>query len=198
MSGKTTEAVDHGLPVTFTSAETASYGVSRRGLQRMLATGLVERVSRGLYRRTDSAPLDYDFIEIAVKAHKPTLCLISALARHELTDIIPAVHDVALPRGSWRPRTSAPVRWHTFDAATFEIGRDEIQVDDTHLLGCYDAPRSIVDAFRLCHEFGPDLAHEALRRWLRRGGEPAALIRTTNSFRAAKPAVLYALQVLLG
>ncbi len=67
----------------------------------MLATGEVERVSRGLYRRTDSVPLDYDLVEIAVRADKATLCLVSALARHELTDIIPAAHDVALPRGAW-------------------------------------------------------------------------------------------------
>jgi hypothetical protein len=38
---------------------------------------------------------------------------------------------------------------------------------------------------------------DVLRRWLRRGGEPAELLRITNSFPAAKPAILHALQVLL-
>jgi hypothetical protein len=79
----------------------------------MLATGSVERVGRGLYRHTDSEPADYDLIEIAVKAHRPTLCLLSALARHELTDIIPSVHDIAVPRGAWQPLVSAPVHWQT-------------------------------------------------------------------------------------
>jgi predicted transcriptional regulator of viral defense system len=186
-----------GLPTTFTAADATQHGASRRELQRMLATGEVERIGRGLYRRTVAEPLDYDLVEIAMRADKATLCLVSALARHELTDIIPATHDVALPRGAWRPRTSAPVRWHTFDRATFELGRSEISVDDTHALGLYNAPRTIVDAFRLRREVGPEVANEALRRWLRHGGEPSDLLRITNSFPAAKPAILHALQVLL-
>jgi predicted transcriptional regulator of viral defense system len=185
------------LPSTFTAADATHYDVPRRELQRMLATGEVERVGRGLYRRTDGTPLDYDLVEITVRADKATLCLVSALARHELTDIIPAAHDVALPRGSWQPRTSVPVHWHTFDRATFDLGRSEIPVDDTYTLGLYNAPRTIVDAFRLRREVGPDVANEALRRWLRQGGEPSELIRITNSFPAAKPAILLALQVLL-
>jgi predicted transcriptional regulator of viral defense system len=185
------------LPTNFTAADATQHGVSRRELQRMLAAGQVERIGRGLYGRTDAAPLDYDLVEIAMRAGKATLCLVSALARHELTDIIPATHDVALPRGAWRPRTSALVRWHTFDRATFELGRSEISVDDTHAVGLYNAPRTIVDAFRLRREVGPEVANEALRRWLRQGGEPSELLHLTNSFPAAKPAILHALQVLL-
>ncbi|MGH3401444.1 MAG: type IV toxin-antitoxin system AbiEi family antitoxin domain-containing protein [Streptosporangiaceae bacterium] len=88
---------DKELPATFTTAEAERRGVTGRSLQRMLDIGAAERVGRGLYRRTDREPVDYDLIEIAVRASQPTLCLISALARHELTDIIPSVHDVALP-----------------------------------------------------------------------------------------------------
>lgn len=94
---------DEDLPATFTTAEAERHGVTRRSLQRMLDIGSAERVGRGLYRRTDREPVDYDLIEIAVKAHRPTLCLISALAWHELTDIIPSAHDVAVPRGVWQP-----------------------------------------------------------------------------------------------
>jgi predicted transcriptional regulator of viral defense system len=185
------------LPATFTSAEAELYGVSRRRLQQMLDAGLVERIGHGLYRRTDEEPVDYDLIEIAVKARQATLCLLSALARHELTDIIPSVHDIAVPRGAWQPVVSAPVHWHKFDPSTFKIGRDEIRLDKMHTIGLYDEPRSIVDAFRLRHDVGPEIANEALRRWLRRGGQPADLMRMTKTFQAARPAVLHALQVLL-
>jgi predicted transcriptional regulator of viral defense system len=187
---------DEDLPATFTTAEAERRGVTRRSLQRMLDIGSAERVGRGLYRRTDREPVDYDLIEIAVKARRPTLCLISALAWHELTDIIPSAHDVAVPRGVWQPLVSAPVHWHQFDVSTFDIGRDEVSVDETHSLGLYDPPRSIVDAYRLRHEVGPDVANEALRRWLRRGGKPVDLMRMTRSFPAARSAVLNALQIL--
>lgn len=188
---------ESGLPATFTPADARMLGVSRRQLQRMLAEGSAERIGHGLYRRTDETLVDHDLVEVAVKAHGPTLCLVSALARHELSDIIPSVHDIALPRGVWQPRVSAPVRWHKFDVSTFDIGRDQILIDETHILGVYNAPRSIVDAFRLRHEVGPDIANEALRRWLRHGGDAAELISTANFFRAAKPALIHALQVLL-
>jgi predicted transcriptional regulator of viral defense system len=188
---------DSELPATFTSAEAERRGISRRSLERLQATGTVERIGHGLYRRADGEPVDHDLIEIAAKAHRPTLCLLSALARHELTDVIPAAHDIAVPRGVWQPVVSAPVHWHKFDPATFEIGRTEIQLDDTYALGLYDAPRSIVDAYRLRRDVGPDIANEALRRWLRRGGKPADLMRLTRNFPAARSALLHAIQVLL-
>jgi hypothetical protein len=136
-------------------------------------------------------------IEIAAKADRATLCLLSALAHHELTDIIPAAHDVALPRGVWQPVVSAPVRSHKFNVETFDVGRTGLWVDDAHAIGLYDAPRSIVDAYRLQSAIGPEVANQALRRWLRRGGKPADLMHLTRSFPAARPALLHALQVLL-
>jgi Transcriptional regulator, AbiEi antitoxin len=185
------------LPATFTFAEAADHGLSRRGLQRLQAAGAVERIGRGLYRRTDEEPADFDLIEIAAKARQSTLCLLSALAWHELTDVIPAVHDIAIPRGSWQPVVSAPVHWHKFDRTTFEVGRSEVLLDASYALGLYDAPRSIVDAFRLRRAVGPEIANEALRRWLRHGGKPADLMRLTQFFPAARPSLLHALQVLL-
>jgi predicted transcriptional regulator of viral defense system len=192
-----TDIADPQLPATFTSAEAADHGLSRRRLERLQATGAVERIGHGLYRRADEEPADYDLIEIAAKARKPTLCLVSALAQHELTDIIPPSHDIAIPRGAWSPVVSSPVRWHKFDPATFDLGRTEIRLDNTYSLGLYDAPRSIVDAFRLRHAVGPEIANEALRRWLRHGGKPADLMRLTADFPAARSSLLHTLQVLV-
>jgi hypothetical protein len=54
----------------------------------------------------------------------------SALTRHELIDDIPAEIDIAIPRGSWTPATTAPVRWrHHFDPETFEMGRGRLGMD---------------------------------------------------------------------
>lgn len=185
------------LPATFTAAQATDRGLSRRSIQRLQAAGVIERIGRGLYRRTDEEPADYDLIEIAAKARHPTLCLLSALARHELTDVIPAVHDIAIPRGTWQPVVSAPVHWHGFDPVTFDVGRIEIRLDDSYALGLYDAPRSIIDGFRLPRAVGPEITYQALRRWLRQGGKPADLMRLTQSFPAARASLLHALQVLL-
>jgi hypothetical protein len=123
--------------------------------------------------------------------------LLSALARHDLTDAIPARYDVALLRNDWHPRLGPVIHWHSFDRATFHVGRTMVAVDDTTTIGLYDAPRSIVDSYRLRNTLGSDVANEALRRWLRTGGQPAKLITVASAFPRAMPALMNALEVLL-
>src|SRR6185312_16357375 len=100
---------------------------------------------------------------------RATLCLRSALVRHDLIDDIPAAIDIALPRNSEAAHTRAPISWHWFDARTFDIGRELLDLDEATSIGQYSAERSIIDAFRLRHLEGPELGNQALRRWLRRG-----------------------------
>jgi hypothetical protein len=128
--------------------------------------------------------VDEDLLEIAVKTHRPTLCLVSALARHDLIDQIPSHHDVAVPRGQWRQAVSTAVRWHKLDRATFDVSRTEIAGAAEYVIGLYDAPRSIIDAFRLRH------THLA-------GGRPAELLGYAQLFPTARPAILNARQILL-
>ena len=166
-------------------------------MRRLVADGVLERLGRGLYRKTDAPPGDPDRIEIALRAPDATLCLTSALAHHDLTDAIAAVLDVALPRCRRQPRVSVPVRWHRFQDDTFQVGRQTLEVDEGLALGIYSPERSIVDAFRLRHQEGQEVAIEALRRWLKRpGAAPAQLLALARWFPKAEPALLHALRIL--
>jgi hypothetical protein len=65
-------------------------------------------------------------------------------------------------------------------------------------IGLYSPERSIVDAFRLRHELGAEVANEALKRWLRRrGNQPAALLELARSFPKALPALRTTMEILL-
>lgn len=157
-------------------------------------SGEIDSIGRGVYRRADA---ELDLLLVAERAPMATLCLTSALARHELTDEIPSAHDIALPRGAWRPQVDAIVSWHSFAAHTFDVGRGSVQIDGDTSIGLFDAPRSIVDAFRMRSELGSDTAYEALRRWLRRTrSEPADLLRTARHFPAAFSPIRAALEGL--
>lgn len=174
------------LPDTFRYSE-ALERISERQLRRLIANGDITALSRGLYRKSDWLG-DEDLIEIAARSPKATICLRSALARHNLIDDIPNEIDIAIPRGAWTPETNAPVRWRHFDPASFEIGREAFDLAGEQTIGLYSAERSIIDAFRLRHLDGADLANEALKRWLRRGGQPSELLRMAGHFpRAIKP-----------
>lgn len=197
-SESSTESALAGLPATFSYTEARAGGLSDRRLYALRDAGVIEQLGRGLFRRIDTVgDADPDLLEIAHRAPLATLCLTTALARHGLSDAIPAHIDVALPRGQRRPRTQAPVAWHSFASDTFDIGRDELTVAEQTSIGLYNPQRCIIDAFRLRYLEGPETAVEALRRWLRRRGtQPATLLRMARAFPKAEPALRAALEIL--
>jgi predicted transcriptional regulator of viral defense system len=186
------------LPDTFTFREALAAGVTKYRLHALRAADVVEQVSHGLYRRVGARHLvDLDWLEIARRAPRATLCLGTALAHHGLSDANPPSIDVALPAKSWQPKVNAQVTWHLFARTTFDVGREVSQVDSTTSIGIYSAERSIVDAFRLSYREGQDVAYTALRRWLRRSGSsPAVLYQTARLFPQTTKSIGKALEIL--
>lgn len=187
------------LPPVFSYADARAAGLSQRRIYWLRDHGLIDSLARGIYVRASAQiHADPDLVDIAVRAPRATICLTSALARYDLTDALPAITDLAIPRGQRRPATTAPVTWHAFAADTFDIGRDEVPLTENISIGLYGAERSIIDAFRLRHQEGDEFAYEALRRWLRRrNARPAELVRMAESFPKALPALRAALAALL-
>lgn len=193
----TTAALPESLPAAFSYTAARRSGLSDRRLRDLRSEGLIQALSRGLYLRQDAPPADLDLLEIAARAPDATLCLRTALAHHDLIDDIPSEIDLALPRGRRHPKTTAPARWHTFDPQTFQIGRGTLQLAGQLSIGLYSPERCLIDAFRLRHQEGADLAYQALKAWLRRRtAEPATLLRMAKDFPKAEPALRLALEIL--
>lgn len=195
------ESIDlASLPPTFTYQQARAAGLAKRRLYELRDKGELEQVSRGMFHQT-ALPwnADIDLIEIALRAPDATICLVSALARHGITDLIPATIDIAIPRNRWRPIVGATVTWHAFQEDTFTLGQDILPLDPGASIGIYSPERCIIDAFRLRHREGTDLATGALRRWLREpGNHPSTLLDFAIHFPKAQPALRAALEVLLG
>jgi predicted transcriptional regulator of viral defense system len=180
-----------------TPGTAARAGLSRSALYRRARVGRLDRIARGIYLPAEASAADWDQIEAAMRRPDATICLVSALAQYDLTDAIPAALDVAIPRGSRTPASTGAIAWHQFDRATFEIGREQITIPGSdQTIGIYSPERSIADAFRLRAEVGYELARDALREWLRRGGKPARLIEIASRLPRAKSPVLQALEML--
>ena len=185
------------LPVAFTHAHARTRGISDRQLYEWRDDAQLETLGRGIFARP-GLDVDRDLLEISVRAPEATLCLTSALARHELIDDIPSLIDIALPREQRQPRAAAPVRWHRFDTATFSVDRSELDIGAGCTIGLYGPQRCIIDAFRLRHLYGTEQAVGALRRWLnRRGSQPADLLRIATSFPTTERTIREALVILL-
>ena len=97
------------LPSTFTYAQALDAGLSHHRLYNQRDTGALEQVGRGLYRKADAELTDLDLLEVAKRAPEATICLLSALARHDLTDAIPAS---TRHRAASRQMASAAIKGH--------------------------------------------------------------------------------------
>jgi hypothetical protein len=194
---ETEELLDRLGPV-FRWSDAHTAGLSDPLLYGLVDEARIERVSHGLYRLAEAEIAELDLVVIAAANDQATLCLTTALARHDLTDQIPSRIDVALPRGSRQPRISAPVRWHQFATVTYDLGRDVLALDGGFAIGLYSAERSIVDAYRLRHLEGDEVGREALKAWLRRpGSQPSRLLEIAASFPKARGRLREDLRVLL-
>lgn len=138
-------------------------GIHPRTLYRMRDSGVLERLARGLYRLVDLPPLsDPNLVTVALKVPHGVIWLVYVLAFHELTTEIPHAVDVALQKGSRRPRLEHPVlrvfcfsgpAWHEAggacqaDGASVRIRVPNETVDNMfkfrRLLGLEFAPKAI-------------------------------------------------------
>ena len=188
------------LPDMLGYKDLADAGLTRRQFERLIDAEEYERIAPGQFLRagaTDDTTAAW--MAIAAKRPQATLCLLTALSIHDLTDEIPTRSNIAIPRGT-KPLTiwSAPITWHHFDTATFDIGRTEYALPGGRSIGMYSAERTIIDLFRLSHEWGSDLAIDALKRWLRvKGNSPSRLLTIAKSFPKGRPALQNALEILL-
>lgn len=188
------------LPDMLGYKDLAGAGLTRRQFERFLEAEEYERIAPGQFLRAGATD-DTTAAWMAIVSKRPhaTLCLLTALSIHDLTDEIPTRSNIAIPRGT-KPLTiwSAPITWHHFDAATFDIGRTEYALPSGRTIGLYSAERTIIDLFRLSHEWGSDLPIDALKRWLRvKGNSPSRLLTIAKRFPKGRPALQNALEILL-
>ena len=153
-------------------------GVHRDTLRVMVERGDLEKLSRGLYRLIDSpVPTHPDLEAVAVKVPHGVICLISALAYHELTTQIPHEVYLAIDRNSEPPRIDfPPVRTFRFSGVAFTEGVERHKVDSV-TLRVYSREKTIADCFKFRNKIGLDTCVEALRRYREwRGFNPDALL----------------------
>ena len=172
----------HGM---LRSCQAFELGIHPRTLYQMRDEGIVEQLSRGLYRLTDLPPVSNpDLINVALKIPNGVVCLISALAFHGLTTQIPHVVHVALQRDAEPPRLDYPplkIYWFTGNAFSEGI---EIHPLDYVPVRIYSVEKTIADCFKYRNKLGVDIALDALKRYRERGQmDLEALLRNARACR---------------
>ena len=94
---------------TLRTGEALEAGIHPRTLYALRDAGRIERLARGLYRLTAAEPsANPDLLTVAARIPKGVVCLVSALAFHQITTQIPHAVDLALPKGAWKPSLEHP------------------------------------------------------------------------------------------
>lgn len=174
---KTTESVKLGKersqPLLVGAAmqrarDLAEQGINGNRLQRLVRTGQVERVGRGLYRTGQGEETEYHtWTQAALLVPQGVVCLLSALRFHELTTQAPFEVWLAIDNKAWRPTvTDVPLRIHYFSGASLTSGIEEHQLAGVRVK-IYGAAKTVADCFKFRNKIGVDVALEALRAYLR-------------------------------
>ena len=154
-------------------------GITAATIGRMVRAGDVIRLARGLYQLPD-APLEahHNLAEAAKRVPKGVVCLVSALAYHELTDQLPRVVWMAIGTRDWTPKQEKPemriVRFTdallTDDVLVVHIEKVPVKI--------FGVAKTIADCFRHRRSVGLTIALEGLREALRqRKASPAEIAR---------------------
>jgi predicted transcriptional regulator of viral defense system len=166
-------------------SEALEAGINRRSLYALRDAGTIKQLSRGVYRLASLPELEApDLVTVAARVPRGVVCLISALAHHELTTQIPHAVDIALPRGAEKPRIDyPPVSFYWFSGGAFTSGIETRTVDGRKFR-IYSPEKSVADAFKYRSKLGLDVALEALRMW--RGRRGANIERLLEQARASR------------
>lgn len=148
----------------FKACDARSKGIPSRMLAHFCAKGIIERLSRGVYRVADaSSGISPDFEDLVLTASSiphGVICLISALCYYNLTDQIMREYWIAIPNADKKPKRPhariVRMRNMVLGVTFVKMGKYRVKI--------FDRERTVVDAFRYLSD---EVAIKALQSYLR-------------------------------
>lgn len=153
---------------TLRTRDAAERGIHYSTLYGMRDAGLVEQLSRGVYRLAGlQSPSKYDVVAVAERVPGAVLCLVSALDFHEIGTQIPSAVSIAIGKKDWHPQFSYPrVRVYRMSGEALTSGVEEHVIGGT-TVKVFNPAKTVADCFKFRNKIGLDVALEALRETVR-------------------------------
>jgi len=147
----------------FSANEARQLGVHPSLLSYYCNNGVLERISRGVYRKANreiDIPIQWEDVALtALSVPAGVICLITALSFYNLTNEIPRQIWIAVPRESWPPtRPNARI----VRMSNISLGVEVVRLGEA-TLQIFDQERTVIDSFRLLSR---EIAIKALKRYL--------------------------------
>ncbi len=152
----------------FTYQEALHCGLTQYSLNRLLASGEIERIERGLYQAVGTDLSEEELFRRAIKkvGEPAVVCLLSALSYYDLTDMIPKQVWLMVPM---KKRTKSPnIKLYRSREPNWNKGvngRDGYSITNLE--------RTIVDSLTTQKLLSPRLGIDALKRAVESGQSTA-------------------------
>jgi len=169
-------------------SEAIEHGITRYMLYSLRDKGVIEQVSRGIYRLAELPPINNpDLVTVSLRFPNAVICFISALAYHGITTQVPHHVSVAVPRGSRMPSLDyPPIRAHRFLNEAYSSGIVEHMIDGVSVK-IYNPEKTLADCFKFRNKIGMDVVLEALRLYkTRKKVNPGELLKYARVCRVEK------------
>lgn len=147
-----------------TARELAAAGIHRQVLSRLVESGELERVVRGVYRLPEHPLTEHHGLAMAsaVVPHG-VICLLSALQFHGIGTQLPSEVWIAIDRRARRPALKyPPLRIVRYSGAALTEGVESHRLEG-QTVRVYNVAKTVADCFKYRNKIGLDVALEALR-----------------------------------
>lgn len=146
------------------SRDLESLGVWRATLGKLVESGVIGRVGRGLYALPDGEIGEHHTLaEVGKRVPKGIVCLISALRFHGLTTQQSPDVWLAIDGKAREPKLdSVSIRVVRSSGEALQAGREEHTIEGVKV-NIYCPAKTVADCFKFRNKIGLDVALEALR-----------------------------------
>jgi len=134
-------------------------------LTRLVKAGEIIRIGRGLYTlpEMEIQSAHQSFAEATKKVPQGVICLLSALAYHEIATQAPYQVWMAIEEKAWEPKVEhVQIRFVRFSDTLLKEGVDTVTIQ-TVPVKITNPARTVVDCFKYRNKIGLDVAVEALK-----------------------------------
>lgn len=144
--------------------ELSGAGVHRETIRRMVKSGKIIKLARGLYSIPDYQPSEYySLIEAQKIVEQGVVCLLSALSYHGIGTQNPSEVWMAIPRKTRPPKiNNSPIRMVKFSGEGYRSGIEKHNIDNNEIR-IYTIPKTIADCFKYRNKLGTEVSIEALK-----------------------------------
>jgi predicted transcriptional regulator of viral defense system len=155
------------------TVDLAPLSVPRVTLTRLVRSGRIERIGRGLYSLPGADVSEHhSLVEASKRVTHGVVCLLSALRFHDLTTQDPFEVWIAIDRRARKPKVAyPPLRVVRFSRNALRDGVEHYEIEKSNVPVTSPA-RTVADCFRYRTKIGLDVAIEALRDYLKRSRNP--------------------------